>query len=139
VAVDAPMDLNFAAFVWDKSTSAERRMLERDWRQWWSYLLEDRPRQAEGRVRVTDHVADEAPGFDALASPLQAACQRTWADFRSWWGPHDGIGRAQQLLEAGTVDIGALVRSIERGRDTPARPFSVAIDVVERASKQHPW
>jgi hypothetical protein len=137
VAVDGPMSLNFAIFVWQRSTSAEHVQFEAAWRDWWTSLLGERQmigeRQtsADRRIRHSAASGLEPPAFDALSSSLRAACQSNWPGFRSWWAPIDGIGRSQRLVQAKRADVGGIVQELEHEYGRLARPFQLAIDVIE--------
>jgi hypothetical protein len=130
VAVDGPMSLNFAIFVWQRSTPAEHVQFEAAWRDWWTSLVEERQRGAAGRIGQSAASALEPSALDALPSSLRTACQRNWPDFRSWWASADGIGGSQRLVQSRRADPGEIVQELEREYGRRARPFELAIDVI---------
>jgi hypothetical protein len=136
VAVDGPMSLNFAVFVGQRSTFAEHVQFEAAWRDWWTSLLGERQRGADGRIGRLSASVLEPPAFDALPSSLRDACQRSWPDFRSWWAPADGVGRGQRLVQSGRADVGKIVEELEHEHGRRARPFKFAIDVIESERSQ---
>jgi hypothetical protein len=161
VAVDAPMNLNFALFVRDAAglapkgpspaplaraeapragrlSGGRRAEAERAWVDWWAALIQDNRRRGANGRGAPSLVGFEPPEFRSLAETpgLRMACQATWPAFRGWWSPPDGhIHRQQELVQSAGVDPGQVVQDLERQRGRPAIGFSLGIDVVESGDR----
>jgi hypothetical protein len=161
VAVDAPMNLNFALFVRDAAglapkgsfpaplaraeaarsgrLSGDRRAeAERAWVDWWAALIQDNRRRVANGRGAPSLLGFDPPEFPILAETpsLRMACQATWPAFHGWWSPPDGhVHRQQELVQSAAVDPGQVVQELERQRSRPAVGFSLGIDLVESGDR----
>lgn len=160
VAVDAPMNLNFALFVRDAAglapqgslpaplakaealpsdrlSGARRAEAERGWVEWWAGLIQDnRRRVADGRA-APSRLGVDPPEFPSLGGTpgLRIACQAAWPAFRGWWSPDGQAHRRQELVQSVGIDPGQVVQELERQRGRPAVGFSIGIDIVESGDR----
>ena len=160
VAVDAPMNLNFALFVRDvsglapkgsfpapvaraESTRSDRldgygrAEAERAWVDWWTALLEDNQRRGGNGKAAPSPLGFDPPEFQSLAgtSSLRLACQAAWPAFRAWWSPPGDQFDRQRLAQSAGVDPGQVVQELERERGRAAVGFSLGIDIVESGDR----